>query len=119
MGSREELEARLRAEAQAQAPPPLEKTRNFLRSYCADADGFDEIRDEAARAAAYNPRPLQDALQAIESVLADPPTNGSIGHMVAVDGNRQLADPSDQGALAYLSQLADLLREVLASSGSG
>jgi hypothetical protein len=117
MASREDIEARLRAKANAPAPPPLEATRAFLRSYCNDADSVDDVRDEAARAAAYNPRPVQAALRAIDAVIANPPRDGTLSYIIAVDANRQLADPSDAGALDYLRRIAGVLRDVLTESG--
>jgi hypothetical protein len=52
-------------------------------------------------------------LRAIEAVVADPPRDGTISYMVAVDANHQLDDPSDEGALEYLREITKLLREVL------
>jgi hypothetical protein len=111
--SREEIRARLRAMSNAPTPPPLEATRAFLESFCNDSDTIDEVRDEVARAAAYNPRPIQAALHAIEAVIADPPRDGTLSYMVAVDANRSLDDPSDTGALEYLRQIAGILRDLL------
>lgn len=113
MESREEISARLRARLHAPAPPPLEATREFLQSYCDDTDSIDEVREAAARSAAYNPLPLHAALRGIEAVIADPPRDGTLSYMVAVDANRGLDDPSDAGALEYLRQIAGVLREVL------
>jgi hypothetical protein len=114
--SREEIRARLRARLYAPALPPLESTREFLQSYCDDTDSMDEVRDAAARSAAHNPLPLQAALRGIEAIIANPPRDGTLSYMVAVDANRGLDDPSDEGALEYLREIADLLREVLASN---
>jgi len=113
MGSREKIEARLREQTQAPSPPPMEVTRNFLRSYCSDADSLEEVRAEATSAVAFNPRPVQAALRAVESVIAYPPGDGSVAQMIAVDANRRLADLSDAGALEYLRRIADVLRDVL------
>jgi len=119
MGSREDIKARLRERMHAPALPPMEVTRNFLRSYCSDADSIQEIRAEAARIVAINTRRVQAALAAIESVIADPPDDGSVAQMVALDANRRLADPSDQGALEYLRRIAAVLRDVLGSEAAG
>lgn len=113
MESREEIRERLRAAADAPAPPPLEATRAFLESFCSDSDGIEEVRDEVARAAAYNPRPVRAALRAIEEVIADPPGDGTLSYMVAVDANRSLDDPGDAGALEYLREVASVVRGVL------
>jgi hypothetical protein len=115
MGSREFIEAEMRNRQVAPTPPALETVRQFLRSYCADADSIEEIRDEAGRAAAFNPQPLLQALRALELVIANPPSDGSLSLLVAIDGNRQLKDPSDAGAVEYLRTLAALLTKVLAT----
>lgn len=119
MDSREKIEALMRARASAPAPPPLEATRAFLQSYCNDAESLDEVRDEVARTAAYNPDRVRAALDAIEAVIADPPRDGTLSYMVAVDANRQLPDPSDAGALAYLYRIACVLRDVLGADPAG
>ena len=119
MDSREKIEALLRARAVAPTPPPLDATRTFLQSYVSDAESLDEVRDEVARAAAHNPERVRAALDAVEAVIADPPRDGTLSFMVAVDANRQLADPSDEGALAYLYRIACMLRDVLGSDPAG
>jgi hypothetical protein len=113
--SREKIEALLRARAASPPPPPLDATRAFLQSYVSDAESLDEVRDEVARAAAHNPVPVRATLDAIEAVIADPPRDGTLSYLVAVDANRQLPDPSDAGALAYLYRITRLLHEVLGS----
>lgn len=116
MDSRAKLEAQLRARA---VVPPLDATRAFLQSYVSDADSLDEVREEVARAAAHNPERISATLDAIEAVIADPPRDGTLSSMVAVDANRQLTDPSDEGALHYLYRLTRLLREVLGAGSTG
>jgi hypothetical protein len=111
--SREEIEARLRARRDVPALPPVEAAREFLQAYCDDSDSIDEVRETVARRAAYNPRPLRAALRAIEAVIADPPRDGTLSRMVAVDANYRLPDPSDAGAIEYLREVAGVLRDVL------
>jgi hypothetical protein len=116
VGRSQDIQARLRARASVPELPPLERTRAFLRSYCTDADTLDEIRDELARDAPRDPVRLRRALDGMEVVLADPQPDGTLSHLIAVDANCSLADPSDTGARDYLRQLADVLREALAAS---
>lgn len=94
-------------------PPPLEATRAFLRSYVADADGSAEIQAEIAHLAAINPARLVRALDAIEALLADLPSEGVLAKLVALDGNHVLADPGDTGAAIWLRELAASLRKAL------
>jgi hypothetical protein len=108
-----EVHAWLQARLDEPPPPPLEATRAFLRSYVADADGLAEIHAQIARLAAVNPRSIVRALQGIEALLADRPTDGTLARLVAWDGNRALADHSDVGAAAWLRELAASLRSVL------
>jgi alkylhydroperoxidase family enzyme len=116
--NREEIEARLRALGHAPELPPVDATRELLQKYCDDADGLDEVRDAMAQDAAYNPLPLRAALRAIEAVIVDPPSGGTLSYMVAVDANHRLRDPSDAGALEYLREIAGLLRDVLEPKSS-
>lgn len=116
MGRSEEIRARLRARANVPELPPLDRTRAFLRSYCTDADSLDEIGDELARDAPRDPVRLRHALDGMEVLLAEPQPDGTLSHLVAIDANRSLADPSDEGAREYLRQLADVLRQALAAS---
>ena len=119
MDSRKQIEEQLRARAAGTTPPPRDVTRAFLQSYVSDADSLDEVREEAARAAAHNPDPIRATLEAIEALIADPPRDGTLSYLVAVEANRQLPDPSDEGALQYLYRLTTLLREVLADGSAG
>lgn len=102
-----------RARVDESPPPPLEVTRTFLRSYASDADSMEEIHAEVARMAAANARSIVRALQGIEALLADPPTRGSLAQLLMWDGNQVLADPSDEGAKAWLRDMAAYMRGVL------
>lgn len=112
----QDIQARLRARANVPELPPLERTRAFLRSYLTDSDSLDEIRDELARDVPRDPVRLRRALDGMEVVLAEPQPDGTLAHLVAVDANCSLNDPSDVGAREYLRQLADVLQEALAAS---
>jgi hypothetical protein len=111
--SQEELEARLRAQLHAPTPSPLEATREFLQEYCGDAYSLDEVRRAVVFTKAHRPRRMQAILRAIETVIADPPRDGTLSYMVAVDANYQLDDPSDEGALEYLRDIVNMLHGVL------
>lgn len=116
MDSREEREGwfRLLLEEQRNAPlSPVETTRKFLAFHVSDAESLDEVRDDAARSAAVNPRPIRAALQAIEALIAEPPRDGTLSWLVEVDGNWVLDDPSDSGAIVFLYEITVALRDAL------
>jgi hypothetical protein len=99
--------------AELAAQEPLEQVRSLLRAHFADADSFDEATADLRRLAAVNTRSLERNLVALDAVLADPPADGSLATVVAVDGNWVLDDPSDAGARAFLREVADLHRAIL------
>jgi hypothetical protein len=107
----ESLRARI---AEQLARPPLEVVRECVRAYFGDADGIDEVRAHLQRLANSNTWSHRQDLRAIEAVLADPPADGVLAHLVGWDGNWVLDDPSDAGAIQFLNELADMLREVIA-----
>ncbi len=109
----EDVPARFLARLKEPPPSPLEATRTFLRGYASDANGIEEIHDEIARAAVVNPRGIVRALEGIEALLAHPPGEGTLARLVAWDGNRALADPGDDGATAWLRDMAEYIRGVL------
>ncbi|MEO3748834.1 hypothetical protein [Plantactinospora sp. B5E13] len=96
------------------ARTPLEVVTDLVAGYLADADGFDEVIDDIRGAAAYNVRNVQRQIAAIEQVLAEPQPPNALAHIVAWRGNWVLDDPSDVGAAAFLAELADHMRAVVA-----
>ncbi|RSN55506.1 hypothetical protein DMH01_32825 [Amycolatopsis sp. WAC 04182] len=91
----------------------MEGTQKFLRNYVADAGSLDELRDDAARTAAWNPRPIRAALRAIDALISDPPRDGTLSWIVEFDAGWVLDDPSDSGAIEFLYRITEVLREVL------
>ena len=107
----EPLRARM---AELDARPALETVRDFLGANVADAESFDEIRADQRQLARVSTRAIRRDLAALEAVLAAPPSSpGALARLVGWDGNWVLDDPSDAGALQFLGELAQLLREVL------
>jgi hypothetical protein len=95
------------------AEPPFETVRLFLGTELADAS-FAEARQRFEQKAQYNIRSTQRDLWALEQVIADPPGEpGALSRLVAWDANWVLDDPSDAGALAFLREVAQMLREVI------
>ena len=99
------------------APPSdlRDAAAKFLRIYCSDADSMQETRLHIARVASFNPRSALEGLAAIEVLLSTPQEAGFLAMLVAMEGNRQLADASDSGAAAWLHALGETIKEILQS----
>jgi microcystin degradation protein MlrC len=111
----EPLQARMREQ---NAEPAIDVVRGFLGFKVADAENLDEIRADLRQTAQASTRKLRRELAAFEAVLADPPTvPGALARMVAWEGNWVLDDPSDAGAIRFLGDLAQILRDVLDEAG--
>jgi hypothetical protein len=96
------------------AKPPLEIVRSYLGSYYSDAADLDEVRSIMLQLAQTNIRSHQERLSALEAVIADPPREpGTLARLVAWDANWVLDDESDAGALEFLRDAAQMLREVI------
>ncbi|WP_084598774.1 hypothetical protein [Actinoplanes subtropicus] len=96
------------------AEPPLETVRLFLGVQFGDSESFDEVRSRLTVLAGTNIRFHQRELHALEAVIADPPTEpGALARLVAWDANWVLDDESDPAALAFLREVAQMLREVI------
>ena len=91
----------------------LETVRDFLRGHVTDTDGLDEVRADLAQVAEFDTVSLRQDLVAIESVLAEPPSAGTLARLVGWDANWVLDDPSDAGAARFLGELAQMLRTVI------
>lgn len=104
----DQLRKRLEARLNAPPPPAIERLRTFLASYVASGD-----REMLKSAAKTRPGSILDGAEAIEEVLQGPLEPGSLYHIVSYDGNRRLAQQTDEAAAAWLAQLAADLREWL------
>jgi hypothetical protein len=94
--------------------PPLEAARKFLRAYIAESGSLDEVRSEIRQMLNLNPRNILAGLNALESLLADPPAEkGTLSYLVAVDANWPLDDPSDAGAMIWMRELVATIRDTL------
>lgn len=107
---------RARIEALA-ARSPMETVRDFLRGHVMDTEGLDEVRADLKQVAQFDTVSLRQDLAAIESVLAEPPADGTLARLVGWDANWVLEDPSDAGAAAFLDELASMLRSVIDEVG--
>jgi hypothetical protein len=106
---------RSRAEELERRPIP-QKVRDFLRGHVTDMESFDEIRADLRLVAASTTFGLKRDMRALDEFLAEPQPPGLLARLVAWDANWPLDDPSDGAAAAFLRQIADVLREVLAEA---
>jgi hypothetical protein len=96
-------------------PPPrvLDQVRSFLRGELSDADGLDEVRADLTQMAQHNIDTLRGDLRALEALIADPPGEDELMKLVGWDANWVIDEPSGPNALAWLRELARLVRDVL------
>jgi hypothetical protein len=114
---RSELADRLRSHAAKQdAKPPLETLETFLATEFGDALSFEEVRTGLEQLAQVSILSHRRVLRALDAVIADPPMDGTLAHLVGWEGNWVLDDPSDAGALQFLRDVADMLREIITAA---
>lgn len=93
--------------------PPLEVVTELLRSYVADNAPDETVRalEELGRAGTspFLPR----ALEALESLLADPPSDEELIDLVEWQGGKVLEEPRGEAARAYLRELAEVVRRAV------
>jgi hypothetical protein len=111
---RERVRAMLQAKLNAAPALPLDAAARFLRSFFAD-DSWEEAKEAIAALAAINSRFILAGLAGIEGLLADPPDKqGVLYNLVMWDANTGLDhNPTDEGAKAWLKEVAEMVREVL------
>ncbi|MFJ8578379.1 hypothetical protein [Micromonospora sp. NPDC093277] len=95
----------------------MEQVRAFLRGYLADAESLTELPTELTRLAEVNPDTVRRRLDALDALLADPPADGTLARLVAGDANWVLDDESSDAAAArWLTEVADVVRAVVAQN---
>lgn len=101
---------KFRERLQAPPKPPFEATRDFLMSYCVDAESMSEIEADIARMAKINQRTLIAGLNGIRGVLAEPmDPDARLARMIALEVGWVLDDESEAGARAWLGELETIL----------
>ena len=113
----EEEQARVRAMLQAKlnapADSPQEATAKFFRSFFADSS-WKEAQEDISSQSAENPRSVLAGLAGVEGLLAHPPTEpGVLLDLVLWDANTGLENPSDESAMVWMREVAEMVREVL------
>ncbi|GID95938.1 hypothetical protein ACFQFC_18915 [Amorphoplanes digitatis] len=106
----ESMRARIEAR---NALSSLDRVREFLGSHVQDADGLDEVRADLRRTAHFGTVRHHGDLAALEAVVAEQHPPGTLARLVGWEANWVLDDPSDAGAARFLTDLAEMLREVI------
>lgn len=107
-------EAMQRRMAERDAQSAIDVVRNFLGALLGDALSIEEVRDDLTEVAHRNTRSHKRYLKALETVLAEEQEPDVLAQAVGWYGNWVLDDPSDAGARAFLEELAEMLRQVIA-----
>ncbi len=104
----------MRARVEARdALPALDRVREFLGSYVLDTDSLEEIRADLRRTAHFNTMRHHGDLAALEAVVSEWHSPGTLARMVGWEANWVLDDPSDAGAAEFLRKLAEMVHEVI------
>ncbi len=111
---REELRRRRAAD---EAKAPVKHVRDLLHGFFSDADSLSEVRGDLASVATAPSRPLLRYLRALETLLADPSAQDQFARLVTWDANWALEDPSPAGAMRFLEEVADMLRQIIDELG--
>jgi hypothetical protein len=93
--------------------PSLDDAKRFLHRYWGDEGILDAVRKDLANTVAITPRSVIRGLQSIESLLQNPPPEGTLLDLVTWQANHPLDDPSEENAREWLRQMAELVRDVL------
>lgn len=95
---------------------PLDHVRNFLRGHFSAAQDLDEVLRDLRNVASFSTLGLQRDLEALEIITTASLPDGVLAQLVGWDGNWVLEDPSDEGAKAFLHEVASMLRHVTAQA---
>jgi hypothetical protein len=91
----------------------VEKSRNFIHSFVADALSLEEVKEHLTRYGRGFPQVLEKNLKDLEAVLSSELPWGTLLELVILDANIGLDDPSEESARVWLENLADLVRSVI------
>ena len=92
-------------------PPIVEVVAKFL-SFIEYLD-WDELEEEFKKRVRFAPRGLISDLKALEELISTPQEKDVLAYLVAVDANRNIPDPSDDGAREWIREIAEMVRKAL------
>jgi hypothetical protein len=97
------------AEQLARTAPPMEIVREFLQYQVWGAEPED-VQRTVVGLHGVNPYRVSQIIAALEQVATADPPFGTLSQLVMIDGNQMLVDDSDDGARAWLRELAAQMR---------
>lgn len=96
-----------------QPGPPLVTAREFLDEYWAGEEDPDVIRTDLAETVTFDAESVARGIEAIASLLDNPPAPGVLATLVARHARHPLDPATDEGARVWLREAAGLARSVL------
>lgn len=97
------------AEQLARKPAAMDTVREFLQYQVWGAEPED-VQRSVVGLQAVNPYRVTQIIDALEKVAAADHPAGTLSQLVMIDGNQMLMDESDDGARAWLRELAAQMR---------
>jgi hypothetical protein len=97
------------AEQLARTPPPMDIVREVLQYQVSGAEPED-VQRTVVGLHGVNPYRVSQIIAALEQVAAADHPSGTLSQLVMIDGNQMLMDESDEGARAWLRDLAAQMR---------
>jgi hypothetical protein len=106
---------RARLEARRTQPPgdPLEVSKAFVARFWADTGTLEAVREELEGAVRRDRLGVERGVQALDALLADPPSPRTLVMLVADEGNTPLDEATDEEAAGWLRTFADAARDAL------
>ena len=105
----EKLQQKL-AEQLARKPQAMDTVREFLQYQVWGAEPED-VELGVTGLHAVNPYRVGQIIEALEQVVAADHPPGTLSQLAMIDGNQMLMDDSDDGARAWLRELAARIRQ--------
>lgn len=90
---------------------PVETVASFLSGI--EYLDWEELEGEFKKRVSYAPRGLIVNLRALEQIISTPQEKDVLAYLVAVDANRNIPDPSDDGAREWLREISEIVRKAL------
>lgn len=112
-----DIRDQVKAKLSVQPLSDLEAARKFLHIYGAESGSFEEVKAKVKSDIALYPKNILEGLKGIERIIANPPSQaGTLAYLVAIEANWPLDDPTDEGAMIWLKEMVQIIRDVTTTS---